>query len=93
MKRIMITGHTYLAPEWSPLEILVEHDQVLLSHAMYLGEVETTQGIAHSYKHDTSRRTIYILGGIPAKYKSLTHDDAELVPFTCTSDALTWWLS
>lgn len=88
---ILITGHTYLAPEWSPLELLVEDDHALLSHAMYMGEVETTEGVAHSYKHDTTRRTLYILEGIAAKYFSLTHDDAELVPFMSTSDALTWW--
>jgi hypothetical protein len=93
MNRILITGHTYVAPEWTPLEILIGRYTNLLEHAMYLGEVETTQGIAHSYKHDTSRRTLYILEGIPAKYVSLTQDDAELVPFDCISDALIWWMS
>jgi hypothetical protein len=93
MNRILITGHTYLAPEWTPLEVLTAHNTNLLNCAMYMGELETTRGVAHSYKHDESRRTIYILEGIPAKYVSLTQDDAELVPFDCISDALVWWMS
>jgi hypothetical protein len=93
MNRIIIIGSDYLAPEWTPLEILIGRYTNLLEHAMYLGELETTRGVAHGYKHDTSRRTIYILGGIPTKYKSVTQDDAELVPFDCISDALIWWQS
>jgi hypothetical protein len=38
MQPIMITGHTYLAPEWTPLEVLIGRYTNLLEHAMYLGE-------------------------------------------------------
>lgn len=93
MKPIMITGHTYLAPEWTPLELLADNDPALLESAMYVGEVETTQGIAHGYKHDTTRRTLYILEGIAYRYIGMSNNKSELVGWQTPSDALVWWQS
>lgn len=91
MNRIIIMGHDYLAPEWSPLELLTDHNKTLLEPAMYVGELETSRGIAHGYKHDTTRRTIYVMGGIAYRYVGLSHDKPELVGWQTPSDALVWW--
>jgi hypothetical protein len=93
MQPILITGHTYLAPEWTPLEVLTAHNTNLLNCAMYMGELETTRGVAHAYKHDETRRTIYVVNGIAARYTSITPEDGALIPFNSTRDALTWWKS
>jgi hypothetical protein len=93
MKRIMIIGSDYLAPEWTPLELLTDHDTDLLNCAMYVGELETTRGIAHGYKHDKTRRTIYVLEGIAYRYIGLSNEKSELVGWQTPSDALSWWQS
>jgi hypothetical protein len=93
MNRIMIIGSDYLAPEWTPLEVLTDHDTDLLNCAMYVGELETTRGIAHGYKHDQTRRTIYVLEGIAYRYIGLSNEKSELVGWQTPSDALAWWQS
>lgn len=93
LEPLPILGADYPEPNWTPLEIVTGSDPEMMSAAMYYGCVTTPAGVAHSYKHIDTRRTLYVLPEMVARYQSISSDRAALVPFGSVADALVWWQS
>lgn len=91
---IPVTSSTAPTTNWHPLEVITRHDPELLSFAMHLETLLTPAGNAEGYKHTDTRRTLYVLPEMVAKYRYDAHTQAgSLLPFRSVIEALAWWTS
>jgi hypothetical protein len=90
---IHIESHTYPEPNFGPLIKLIATwgDEQLIDAAMYMGLTHTAAGDAHAYKHDFTRRTIYIFDELIGRYAGKFDEDPHIVPFGSPAAALEYW--
>lgn len=93
MDIIHINSHSFPDPEFRPLIKLVANfgDEQLIDAAMYMGCTHTPAGDAHAYKHDFTRRTIYVFDELIGRYAGRFDEDPHIIPFATPTEALTYW--